>query len=82
MCLICNTFSSLFSAWACSTLACLKDKDRKLMARAIIGVIIETPENLCSLIFYPPKSKQAEAPHQSGLGFLLMKQTTFPTTYL
>lgn len=52
------------------------------MATAIIGVIIETPENLGSLILYPPKSKQAEAPHQSRPGFLLMKQTTFPITYL
>lgn len=52
------------------------------MARAIMGVIIETPENLCSLILYPPESKQAEAAHQRGLVFLLMKQTTFPITYL
>lgn len=39
-------------------------KDRKLMMAAITAVIIETPENLCSLILYPLGGKQAEAKNQ------------------
>lgn len=34
------------------------------MVRAATGVIIETPENLRSLILYPLEGKQAETKHQ------------------